>query len=128
MKTMLVRRHKPNIFVLAGVRFYPGITEVKGKDIDTVKSHRAWKSQLDAGVMEEVSADDVKKKDKTGDIAEMNANDAIKVVRETYAIPVLQDMHDRETDKKGRVSILNAIRDQITEIKKPPDQKDKDKE
>lgn len=128
MKTMLVRRHRPNIFTIAGVTFYPGITEIKGKDIDTVKSHRSWKAQLDAGVMEEVSADDVKRKEKTSDIAEMSANEAIKVVRETYAIPVLQDMHDRETDKKGRVSVLNAIRDQIAEIKKPPEKKDKDKE
>lgn len=128
MKTMLVRRNRPNIFVIAGVRFFPGITEVRDKDIDTVKSHKSWKAQLEAGVMEEVTADDVQKKGKTTDIAEMSANDAIKVIRETYAIPVLQDMHQRETDKRSRSSVLKACLDQIEEIKKPPEKKDKDKE
>lgn len=125
MKTMLVRRKMPNIFCIAGVRFFPGITEVRDRDIDTVKAHKSWKSQLEAGVMEEVTADDVKRKGKTTDVAEMGANDAIRVIRETYAIPVLQDMHQRETDKRARSSVLKACLDQIEEIKRPPDKREK---
>jgi hypothetical protein len=130
MKTLLVRRNKPNIFRIGKVTFYPGITELKNeRDIAMVQSHKSYKAQLELKVMEEVSKEDTKKKVETADITDMNARDAIAIVQETLAIPVLQDMHQRETDKKSRSTVLTAILEQIEFIKKPPEDKDdKDKE
>ncbi len=63
-------------------------------------------------------------KEPTSDIAEMNAKDAIAVIQDTYAIPILEDMRQNEADGKSRKTILEAIRDQIEDIKKPPEKKE----
>ncbi len=130
MKILSVRRNRPNIFRIGKAVFYPGVSEIHGeKLIEAVRAHKSYKALIKNGVMEEVTSKTVDKKDVTTDVTEMNARDAIRVIRETYAIPVLQDMHQRETDNKARSSVLAAVLDQIEEIKKPPEKsKDGDRD
>ena len=111
--------------------FYPGVTEVKNAEkIEAIKKHPSYQALLDSGVHVEVKAKPAASKTtkdaptETMDIAQMSAKDAIPIVQNTYAIPVLEDMHTREEDGKGRKSVLNAIIDQINEIKVVPEEED----
>jgi hypothetical protein len=132
MSKLLVKRNRPNIYRLVGVIFYPGITEVIDPvKISALKNHPAYKEQLALGVMTEVTSPSLNKEKDSGptdtgttaDIADMSVKDALSVIRETYAIQVLQDMHQRETNNRSRRNILSAIMDQIDELKKPPKKK-----
>lgn len=128
MNKLLVKRNRPNIYRLAGVTFFPGITEVTDPvKVEALKKHPAYKEQLTLGVMQEITSPSLNKEmaeeSVTADIAEMSIKDALSVIRETYAIQVLQNMHERETDKRSRKNILSAIMDQIEELKKPPKKK-----
>ncbi len=131
MKTLLVKRSKANLFRIGAVVFYPGITEIKNEnDIKMVQAHPSYKSQIANGVMKEITAEAIKKKvdgdsTDTTDITKMNVKNAIDIINSTFAIPILQDMYERETDStKSRKTVLQTILDQIKEIKTDPE-KDK---
>jgi len=131
VEKLLVKRNKANIFRIEDVVFYPGITEICGEaKIKKVRAHKSYQGLLKNKVMEEVTSKkvDSKEDEPTSDITEMIAKEAIAVVRETYAIPVLQDMHEREQDGKARATVLSAILDQIEEIKKLPEDIDGDED
>ena len=132
MSKLLVKRNRPNIYRLLGVIFYPGITEVTDPaKISALKNNPTYREQLSLGVMTEVTSPSLNKESDAGstvvnttaDIADMSVKDALSVIRETYAIQVLQDMHQRETNNRSRRNILSAIMDQIEELKKPPKKK-----
>lgn len=132
---LLVKRTKANLFRIEHVVFVPGITELKNEaDIKLVQKHPTYQALLKAGVMIELdekpissvaAGDDVNKKESTSDITEMNARSAIAIIQETYSIVILEDMHAREVEAKGRKSVLNTIEDQIKEMRSA-DNKDKE--
>lgn len=130
MNSLLVKRNLANLYRIGHVVFYPGITEIKDEDdIKMVQSHEAYKDLVKKGVMEEVSSKVPESGEPTADITEMAVKDALAVVRGTYAVQVLQDMHQRENDKKARKAVIQAITDQIAEIHKPTSKKkDQDEE
>jgi len=120
---MLIKRTKVNIFRIGNIRIYPGVTEITDEEqIQILTNHPSWQPMIDNGthiIIEKESSG--KSEEPTADIAEMKANDAIAVIRETLAIPILENMYNREMDDKGRKSVLSAITDQIEEIRKPPE-------
>ena len=129
-KTLLIRRNKANLFRIGKHVFFPGVTEFKNQDdIREIQAHPSYQSLLDNKVHEVVESKSQAAPEKTtSDITEMNARDAIKVVSDTYAIPVLIDMHQSETDNKSRKSVIDSIADQIADIKAPPEKKDEDED
>lgn len=128
---LLVKRNKPNLFRIENVTFVPGITELKNKeDIELVRKHKTYNELLKSGVMTELSEkpiDEVGEQgnDLTGDIAEMHAKVAVPIIQETFSVVTLEDMYTREQGKRGRKSVLNAIKDQITEMRTSISEKDK---
>lgn len=126
--SLLLKRNKPNIYRLAGVVIYPGVNEITDeKKIKQMKSYPVYQELIEKRIHEEVtSVKSGKSKTKTNDITEMTANDAISVISETYAIPLLQEMHNRENSKKARSTVLSAIADQIAEMKDTGDDSEED--
>ena len=133
MSKLLVKRNRPNIYRLEGITFFPGINEITDPaKVEVLKKHPAYKEQLALGVMAEVVSPSLHKDTSAGekadtstttDITDMAVKDALSIIHETYAIQVLQNMHQREAGKRGRKNILSAIMDQIEDLKKPPKKK-----
>lgn len=126
-KKLLVKRNKPNIYRIARHTFYPGITEFSDPDvIKELESYESFHTLLKNKVHEIVESPSEDKPDtSTSDISQMSAKNAFEVIENTYAIPILEDMHQSESDNKSRKSILNAILDKIEDMKKVPKEKKK---
>ena len=117
--SLLIKRNKSNIFRIGSIKIFPGVTEIKKEDdIETLKSHQSWEPMIESKVHVVIEKESVIKEEGiTADITKMKASDAISVIKETYAVPILQDMFLREQDTKGRSSVLKSIEDQISEMK-----------
>jgi len=121
-----VKRNKAN-FVTIGfkgeisVRINPGLTCVKDQDvlkcIADPKLNINWKAFITNKVHELVSGKEAKSKKETTVFTAMTADDAIKMVKETYSIPALEQLASEEQSSKSRKSVLSAIDDQVTEMK-----------
>ena len=122
-KELLIRRNKANIYRIGKNVFYPGITKFTDPDvIREIQAHPSYQALLDNKVHEVVeSISQVKPKELTSNISEMNAKDAKAIIEDTYAIPILEEMMESENDGKSRKSILEAIRDQMEDIRRPPE-------
>lgn len=128
--SLLIKRNKANIFRIGTVKIYPGITELTDEaDIQVLTSHPSHQAMLNNGVHQIITKESVKKKEEeTADIASMKAKDAIDIISETYSIPILEDMYQREMDDKGRTSVIKAIEDQIEEMRTPDEKPEDDDE
>ena len=129
--SLLLKRNKANIFRIGHVKVFPGINEyTEEADIQVLKSHPSYQPMLDNGVHQEITKASAKKEQApTTDISEMKAKDAISVIKETYSIPVLESMLEKEEENKSRVSVIEAVNDQIVEMRTPdPDPSDKDED
>lgn len=125
---LTVKRNRSNIYRVAGATFFPGITEIKDeKIIKKVQANKVYKELIKKRVMEEISQANLSKargeENETSDIAKMPVKGAIGVIRETFALQVLQDMMIREQSGKSRSSVIDAIKDQKKDLKKPLEKK-----
>jgi len=129
-EVLILKRNKANIFRFGRRVIYPGITQFSDKlVIDEIKSHPAYQRLLDNRIHEEIKKELPKSMQvsdngqvidtSTSDISEMNVKDATVIIKDTFAIPVLHDMYQLENSTRSRKSILNAISDQIADIKDP---------
>jgi hypothetical protein len=118
--SVIVKRKKANLYSIEGIKLYPGNTKLTDEQAELIFNTPAWKAQVAAGVMCKVEALSQDSKEETGDIAKMNAQDAIAVIQDTFAIPHLQEMLISEQDNKSRITVIRAIEDQIKEIKTIP--------
>jgi hypothetical protein len=129
-EVLILKRNKANIFRFGRRTVYPGITQFSDPDIiKEIKSHPSYQSMLDNRVHEEIQKELPKSMQvedngrvadtSTSDISEMNVKNAVSIIQETFAIPVLQDMYQLENSAKSRKSVLAAISDQIADIKDP---------
>lgn len=126
-----VKREKSN-FVTIGfkgeisVKVYPGLNRIKDPvilaAIENDEINANWKVFIEKGTHKLVSGNQQKSKSKTSVFTAMANDDSISMIKETYSIPALEQLYSDEQTKKARPGVLNAIQDQIKEVKTPDTQ------
>ncbi len=129
LKEIWVHRSKPNLVTLAlaedlNLRIFPGNTRISNQEIlqalATPKVNHGWLSLLESGAIKIINSN---KEDSSEDqtsikpFTSMSASKAIKLIQGLYSIPELEQMMSEEQSKSCRDSVLQAIKDQIKQLK-----------
>lgn len=125
---MIVNQTKPNLLHVNGKKLMPGPNKVDLKWWSETRKHPSIQKRLDAGtIIEEQDFDEMMEATSQGEnpeaestldvslLKDMKANQAINVVKETTSLELLQAWLGVEE----RASVVKAIEKQITELKTP---------
>jgi len=134
---MILKWNKPSVTKVCGHFVYPGANNLPDKDKEAILNDPWVKQKMEMSpplieIIEktkekiaqapQASGTDVGQQNDedevTDDITEMSASDAISVVKETLAVPALEEMKAKEKRK----SVLKAIEKQIDMIKSTPEE------
>lgn len=129
---MLIKYTKASLYRCNEMRLIPGVNEVSDKVWDSVKDNPLVKARLSNGeiVLMKVStqAPQDSKASQAGapaaySLAELNANEAKEIVKETLDLKLLEAWKEKETRK----AVVTAIEKQIESLAKP-EKEDKESE
>lgn len=121
---MLVHNKGRFIRHFGSVRLIPGvnqITDEAAKELSKELEKPLNKALVDS---REIVLPEGKSKNTSNQITELNANDAIGLVQDTFDKELLEKfLEDEEASSKKRVSVVKAIQEQIETEFNPSDEK-----
>ncbi len=110
---MRVKRTAPFVMGFKSVLVKPGLNNFTDAEAKVLRGDPAFQEQIDLGY-QEVVGEGAEMGDSLADsILQMSAKKAIKAVKDTLDIAVLEDLQDREE----RATVLKAVEDQIAMLK-----------
>lgn len=106
-----------------GVRLVPGVNKLlafQDKEFEEALKHPLNQHLVDKGEIVIVRDE---KEEKADTISTLNADKAIDLVKDTFAIETLNGFLKEEEEGKKRKTVLEAIQEQVEGITNPPDDK-----
>jgi len=120
---LLLKRKAANVSGIGNIRILPGINRFEDEQVEEMKKNPAWEEMLKCGIHEIVTGkSEGAPAEPTANISEMNAAEAIKIVKNTFDRNALQVMLEEEDAEKKRVAVLKAIDRQIEEFTTEPEE------
>ena len=125
---MLLKRNKTNILRICGIVIGAGLNDISEAQAEVLKKNPVFQNLLENGVHQIIEKPVATKAagsepgDSTGDVTKMTVADAVPIIQGLLSVQQLQDLKKREMAGSARKTILSAIDDQISDIKKIPDE------
>lgn len=129
LQEIWVHRKKANLVTICfaeqvDLRIFPGNTRISDpvilQAIQNPKLNHGWLALLKTGaikILNSTSEDKSAAQPKAVPFSSMNAKDAIELIRGLYSVAELEQMLSEEQSKRSRGSVVQAIEDQIKQLK-----------
>jgi len=105
------------------VRVLPGVNDIKEKDWNHFKSHPLNAELVKSGEIFELGgeSDSEKSEQDYVKITDLNADEAIDMVADTFSLDLLNEFKADEQADKNRKTVLEAVDTQIKELTEAPE-------
>lgn len=108
-----------------GVRLVPGTNKIfsfQEEEFEKALENKLNKHLVDTGEIVIIKADD-DKKSAADTLSALSSSKAIELVKDTYELSVLEEFQKEEEVGKKRKTVIEAVKQQIEDIKSPPEDK-----
>lgn len=113
---MLVHNKGKYVRHVGGVMLIPGGNDVTENELERIQAHKLARFLIEKGELV------VPEQGKAKDITNLNATEAIELVKDTFNIQLLKDWEEKEQRK----TVLKAIEDQVSGILNPKEDEDEE--